>query len=115
MTEVRDPFLEALMMQSETDLAEREFTNRVMSMVEVRRRNVLIGRLAILALLVFFEIILSSPLQHSLGVIGQILDTSLVDLENEWAIMFLSPLNSVAGLIGVMLLGMHYLYRKMVR
>ena len=48
-------------------------------------------------------------------MIGQILDTSLVDLENKWAIMFLSPLNSVAGLIGVMLLGMHFLYRKMVR
>jgi hypothetical protein len=115
MTEARDPFLEALMMQSETDLEEREFTDQVMNLVEVRRRNVLIGRLAILALLVFFEIILSSPLQHSLGVIGQTLDTSLVDLENKWAIMLLSPLNSIAGLIGVMLLGMHYLYRKMVR
>ena len=115
MTEERDPFLEALMMQSETDLAEREFTNRVMGKVEVRRRNVLIGRLAILALLVFFEIVLSSPLQHSLGVIGQILNTSLVDLENQWAIMFLSPLNSVASLLGVMLLGMHFLYRKLVR
>jgi hypothetical protein len=115
MTEVRDPFLESLMKQSVTDLSEKEFTNQVMSMVEVRRRNVLIGRLAILALLVFLEIILSSPLQQSLGMIGQILDTSLIDLENKWAIMFLSPLNSVAGLIGMMLLGMHYLYRKMVR
>ena len=115
MTEVRDPFLESVMKQSVTDLSETEFTNQVMSMVEVRRRNVLIGRLAILALLVFLEIILSSPLQQSLGMIGQILDTSLIDLENKWAIMFLSPLNSIAGLIGMMLLGMHYLYRKMVR
>lgn len=115
MTELRDPFLESLILQSETDLEEKEFTNQVMSKVEVRRRNVFIGRLAILALLVSLEIILSSPLQQSLGVIGQLLDTSLIDLENKWALMLLSPINSVAGLIGMMLLGMHFLYRKVMR
>ena len=43
------------------------------------------------------------------------MSTTLVELENEWLALVVAPLNSIAGLIGMLLLGMHHLYRKMVR
>ena len=84
-------------------------------MVEKRRRNVTIGRLAIILVIVTFEFLLFAPLQNSVGVLTQVLSTTLVELENEWVALAVAPLNSIAGLIGMTFLGVHILYRRMVR
>ena len=115
MTDERDPRLESLFLQESHEVAENGFTAEVMGRVEKRRRNVLIGRLAIVALIVVLEILLNAPLQNSLGVVTQVLSTSLIDIQNEWLAVAVAPLNSVAGLIGMGLLGMHFTYRRMVR
>ena len=115
MNDVRDPLLESLFVQAERELVDEEFTARVMARVATRRRNVLLGRLAIVALLVALELLLSAPLQNSAAVITQVLSTSLVELEGGAVATVVSPINSVAGLIGMLLLGMQFLYRRMVR
>jgi len=94
---------------------EDKLTAQVMAQVATRRRNVLIGRLAIVALLVALELLLSTPLQNSAGVITQVLSTSLVELEGGAFATVASPINSIAGLIGMLLLGMQFLFRRMVR
>ena len=115
MNDERDPLLESLFAQADREPADDDFNAQVMAHVERRRRNVLLGRFAIVALLVALEALLSAPLQNSVGVFTQVLSTTLVELQNEWLALVVAPLNSIAGLIGMLLLGLHYLYRKMVR
>ncbi len=115
MNDERDPLLESLFSQAERELVEDKFTVQVMDRVKKRRRNVLIGRFAIVALIIVLELLLSAPLQNTAGVITQALSTSLIEVENEWLTLVFAPLNSVAGLIGMVLLGMQFLYRRMVR
>jgi len=115
MNDKRDPLLESLFSQAESELVEDKFTVQVMAGVKKRRRNVLIGRLAIVALLVALELLLSAPLQNTAGAITQVLDISLIEVESEWLTMVFGPLNSIAGLFGMLLLGMQFIYRRMMR
>ena len=74
-----------------------------------------IGRIAIVALLIVFELSLSAPMQHSVGIMTEALSTSLFEVNNEWLAVAVAPLNSVAGIFGILLLGLHTLYRRRVR
>lgn len=40
--------------------------------------------------------------------------TSLVPVRHEWLAFVVAPVNSIAGLLGVLLLGLHFFYRKVV-
>lgn len=115
MNDERDPLLETLIGTAERELVEDHFTDAVMTRIAGRRRNVLIGRIAIIVLLVAFEILLSAPLQNSVGEITQVLSTSLVELDDGWLATVVAPLNSTAGLIGIILVGLQFLYRRLVR
>ena len=115
MNNERDPLLESLVAKAQRELVEDQFTEKVMTGVASRRRNILIGRIAIVVLLVAFEILLSTPLQNSIGTITQILSTTLVNMDSGWLAMVVAPINSIAGLIGILLVGMQILYRRMVR
>jgi len=115
MNDKRDPLLESMFSQAERELAEERFTAQVMARVATRRRNVLIGRFAIVGLLVALEFLLSSPLQNSAGIITKVLSTTLVELGSGVVATVVAPLNSIAGLIGMLLLGMQFLYRRMMR
>lgn len=115
MSDERDPLLESLFAQTRVDVDANDFDEKVMASVERRRRNVLIGRVALLALLVAFEFLLSAPLQNSVGIAVEALSASLIDIGNEWLSVFVAPLNSIAGLLGMLFLGLHTLYRRLVR
>jgi hypothetical protein len=115
MGDERDPLLESLFAQAKFELNENDFGERVMASVEKRRRNVLIGRIGLIALLVAFDFLLSAPLQNSVGAVAEALSTSLLDISNEWLAVIVAPLNSIAGVIGMLLLGLHTLYRRIVR
>ncbi len=111
----RDPMLDALFEQTRRELVDDSFTDQVMARIEKRRRNVLLGRLSFVAALVVLELLLSSPLQNSVGMLTETLSTSLISLDNEWLSFAVAPLNSVAGLIGMLILGMQFLFRRRVR
>ena len=113
MNDERDPLLESMLMLEEGELVEDDFTQQVMTNVENRWLNVLLGRVAIVALLVLFEVLLSTPLQNSVGAMTAVLNTSLLDVHNEYIALIVAPLNSIAGLVGILLLGVHYFYRKL--
>jgi len=115
MSNERDPVLETLFAESKLEISENGFSDQVMDGVEKRRRHVFLGRIALLALLVAFELLLSEPVQNSVGAMTELLSISLFDIKTDWLAIILSPLNSVAGLIGVLLVGLLSLYRKFVR
>jgi len=115
MTDKRDPLLESLFAESKSEPVDDAFCERVMENVEKRRRNVLIGRIAIVAVLLVFELLLSAPLQNSVGILTEALSASLIEMKNGWLAVIVAPVNSVAGLVGVLFLGLHTLYRRKVR
>ncbi|MDJ0758977.1 MAG: hypothetical protein QNJ19_06225 [Woeseiaceae bacterium] len=108
----RDPALEALFQSAEEELRDDEFTSDVEQRIEKRGKRVMAGRLAAVILLVSLEVLLESPLQQSLGIAAEVLSTALIPLENEWLSFMLSPLNSIAGLVGLLLIGTQQLYRR---
>ena len=115
MNDDRDPYLESMFAQRKLDIVEGQFTNDVMRLVERRRRNVIAGRVLFIALIVVFEALLSAPLGDSLGAITQTLGMAIVPLQGGWTELLFGPLNSIAGILGVLLIGMQFLYRRLVR
>ena len=115
MNDERDPLLESLFLQAEQELADEEFTTNVMAGINRRRRGFLIGRLSIVVLLIVFELVMNTPLQNSVGMLTSTMSTTLIQLENEWLTYALGPVNSIAGVLGVTLLGMQFLFRKVLR
>ena len=114
MNNDRDPKLELLFQHAETSLVDDAFTNAVNDGLKKRRRRILLGRLAVLAAIVLLEIVLESPLKAYLGVVADVLGTPLLPVSDAWLAFIFAPINSVAGLIGILLLGLNILYRKIV-
>ena len=115
MKDERDPALESLFVQAERELIDEQFTARVMTGIDRRRRTVLIGRLSVIGLLIAFELLLNAPIQNSVGTLTGTLGSGFLQLENEWVAYALGPINSIAGLIGMTLLGLNFLFRKVLR
>lgn len=115
MSDDRDPLLESIFEQANDELNDVDFVDNVMARVARRRRNVLLGRIGLVAVLVAFEFMLSAPLQNSVGIASQALGASLLEVNNEWLGLIVAPINSVAGIIGMVLLGLHTLHRRIVR
>ena len=115
MSDERDPLLDSLFAEAANEQADDNFTAKVMLGIEKRRRKVIIGRIGIIGLLFAFEFLLSAPLQNSVGVLADTLSMSLIPIQGEWLAAAFAPLNSIAGLIGMLLRGLHTLHRRMVR
>ncbi len=115
MNDERDPLLESLFAQAESAPADDNFIADVMANINKRHRNVFIGRIAIVTLLVTFELVMASPMQNFVGSITGAMSTALVDVTNEWLSVAVAPINSVAGVMGILLLGLHTLFRRMHR
>ncbi len=108
----RDPALEALFDTAEQELRDDAFTEAVERRIDSRGKRVMGGRVAALLMLIALEVLLESPLQQSLGVVADVLSTTLIPLQSEWLAFMLSPINSIAGLIGLLLIGTQQLYRR---
>ena len=115
MTDERDPDLEVLFSQAAQQSPNGDFADRVMSQVDNRRRNILIGRLSVVVLIVSLELLLAAPFSGALGVIAEKLSEPLMNLGDSWTAQLISPLNSVAGVVGMVLLMLHFLYRRVIR
>lgn len=115
MNDERDPKLEALFRDATAESPNDEFTDKVMAGVAGRRRNVMIGRITIIALIVLLEVVLSAPVQSAVGTFVEILGTPLIELNQSLPTMILGPLNSIAGVVGGVLVLVHFLYRKLLQ
>ena len=114
MTSERDPELQSLFDAAKQDLSDAEFTSTVTARMDRRRRQVLVGRVAVVAAIVLLEIVLESPLRSSMGLAVEVLGRDLVPVGDGWLGFVLAPLNSLAGLVGMTLLGINLLFRKIV-
>jgi len=115
MNNERDPELEVLFADAAAESPNGDFTDKVMTGVAIRRRNVMFGRIAIVALIVLLEVLLSAPVQSAVGAIVEVLGTPLIEMNQSILAMMLTPVNSIAGVIGGVLLLVHFLYRRWLR
>jgi hypothetical protein len=115
MNDERDPELEVLFSRAEEESLNGDFAARVMTGVNNRSRNVYLVRFLIVILIVGLELILSTPLTGALGEVAAGLSEPLFEAGESWLAIIASPLNSVAGVIGLVLLFLHYLYRRVIR
>ncbi len=115
MTDERDPALQALFAEAEQDLPAEDFTHGVMAQVEAEGKQFahrwLLGAVVLLACAWF----LAAPVQEAVALLTQGLSVTLVDMENPFLAQVLSPVNSVAGMIGFGFLGMWAVGRRVFR
>ena len=114
MNDERDPQLEALFADAAAEPPNGDFTDKVMASVASRRRKVMIGRMAIVSLIVLLEVLLSAPVQSTVGVIVDALGTPLIEVSDPMTAMLLAPVNNVGGVLGGVLLLVHFLYRRVL-
>lgn len=112
MSTDRNPQLEALFHGDQDLPVDDCFTVAVERAIDRRRKKILLGRVLIITAIVALELALNLPVQSTLGVVAEWLETSLLPLGDGWFAMLLAPLNSVAGVVGMVLLALHYLYRR---
>lgn len=113
MTEDRDPLLQSLFTESQAVTTDDEFTESVMTKTYARRRKVIAAAVIASALLILYTLLFDAPLQEFVVLIVQFLSTELVDMGESWFALAVSPLNSVAGLMALLVKGFLILQKKL--
>lgn len=114
MTDERDPQLEALFAEAEQDLADDAFVSAITDQLSGRRRRLIAGRVIVLLLIVALEFALQSPLQQSMGIVAELLGAPVFPIEGGWLEFAFGPVNTVAGIVGTVLVMLHLLIRRIV-
>ena len=112
MTTERDALLESLFDHANENLAPDDFADRVMLRIDRARRRSLAGWAMVGLAAVVCAWMLSGPLLQAVDLGLRVLPESLFDVENQIIAMVLAPLNSVAGMVGLGVLGAWTMYRK---
>lgn len=112
MTIDRDPALQDLFSTARKELEDDAFTAEVMSRVNKLRRRMLVSWVVVGLVLAVGVGVLSGPLLVAVNLATQLLPESLIELDDRLLAQILSPVNSVAGLLGLGFLALRLLYKK---
>jgi hypothetical protein len=112
MTDERVPGLQAMFDAARKETADEAFVARVMAEVEKGQRRTVIGWIIAGLLLAPVAWWLSTPLIGMVELASQLLPDSLITVEEEWLAQLLAPVNSIAGVVGLAVLGAWLAYRK---
>jgi len=115
MTDDRDPGLQKLFDTAGQDIAPDAFTKDVMSEIDgLRRRAIIAWSLVGLALIPCMWLI-SVPVLDATHLLTEILPKNLIEVDDQLMAQLLSPVNSIAGLFGLGLLGVRAAMKKIFR
>ncbi|MGI9327055.1 MAG: hypothetical protein ACR2PZ_17690 [Pseudomonadales bacterium] len=107
----QEAWLQACFAQAETELPAQDFAETVMRRVEQHKRRKLYRRLVLgLALA-----LLLPPLRDLGLVLTQVLMVTIVELDNALVGQLLAPINSVGGLLSLVLLGLKLMHMRWFR
>jgi len=112
MTDARDPGLQAMFDSTREDAADDAFVARVMADVEKGQRRTVISWVFAGLLLAPVAWWLSTPLLGAVDLATQLLPDTLIAVEEGFLAQLLAPVNSVAGVVGLVFLGAWVAYRK---
>ncbi len=107
-----DPELQRYFDDAAEELDGEQFAERVMANIDSRRRVSVLAWTAFGLVFVACAWLLSSPLMRAVDVTTRLLPATLVDIESEWMSLLFAPVNSVAAILAVGVLGILAAYRK---
>lgn len=109
-----DPRLQALFAEAQQVFDDEAFTRAVLERIDgQRRRAILAWSLFGLAGLILLAL-LAQPVFATLTMATQLLPVSLVDIETGWLRQLASPINSVAAVIALGILGIRKFVRRVL-
>ena len=108
-TQISEQSIKSLFAAAETPLSDDLFTQSVLTEAEQLKRRLLIRRILIAVAL----FALSIPLEDYVLSLSQVLLVSLVELPDSLASQLLSPVNSVGGLLSVVVLSTKVMHKKL--
>ena len=112
MTDDRDPGLQALFDAAPRTSANSEFVAQVMADFDRQRHKTILGWIAAAVLLVPLIWWFTGPVVTTLNLAMQLMPDSLIEIETNWLAQIVAPINSVAGVAGLLFLAGWMLYRK---
>ncbi|MDP6566239.1 MAG: hypothetical protein QF578_15535 [Alphaproteobacteria bacterium] len=112
MTDDRDPALQALFAEVQQDLPADAFTAQVMSRIDRLNRRRAIAWICAGLVLAPGVWWITGPLQDAVLLLAQGLAVPLIDLENRLLADVVAPLNNVASVFALALLGLRAAYRR---
>lgn len=110
----RDPNLMALFAQAEQEIDD-SFVQDVLRQIDQERRRILIIWSVLGLFIIACLAVLAAPVFSAVNLASQLLPVSLVDIETEWVRQLVSPINSVAAVIAVLVLGIRKFFRSVFR
>ena len=105
----RDEVLFAIFANSKRELTENGFADEVLAQTDKIKRRLIIRRVLIGIVLALITV----PLEDSVLALSQFLLTSLVEFDGNLVADFLAPVNSVGGLLSIVLLAMRIFHRRL--
>ena len=103
-----DPELAQLFEQAHEPVLGDDFSQQVIKNARNKRHH----NWFIAALIMALLFVISEPLQNLGIAVSELLLVELVNMENQFAALVLAPLNSIAGVVSVVVLGMRLFYRQ---
>ena len=116
MTDDRDPTLRALFANATEDLAGEAFTAQGMAQIKLRYR-VDLAKIGIGLGVAASILLLATPLQDFVQDVTERLAplslvVSLIDVDNQYLAQMLSPVNNIAAVVALALIGLRFFYRR---
>ena len=112
MTDERNPTLQRLFRDASTDLPADAFLDQVMSQIDRARRRTLLAWCCVGIVFFAGAWLLAGPLTSVVTIAMQILPDRLVTLDDNWVSQLIAPVNSIAGVVALVFLGLRLAYRK---
>ena len=111
MSTDHDPNLMAIFAQAEQSIDDN-FVHEVMRQIDQERRRILVIWSVFGLFVLVCLALLANPVLSAVNMVSQLLPVSLVEVETGWMRQILSPINSVAAVIAVLVLGIRRFFRK---
>lgn len=115
MSTDRDQELSTLFAQAEQEFDNDAFVADVMSQIDRERRKALLVWFALGLFIVACFAALATPVIAAVNLATQLLPASLVDIQTDWVRQLVSPINSVAAIVALVVLGIMKFYRRVLR
>ena len=111
----QDQNLIALFAQAEQQYDNDDFVAGIMSQIDRERRRILLIWIVLGVFVIACVAVFAMPVISALNMATELLPVSLIDVQADWAQQLVAPINSVAAVVALALLGIIWFFRKVLR
>ncbi len=115
MSTDRDQKLTTFFVQAEQEFDNDSFAADLMSQIDRERRKTVFVWLVLALFIVGCVAALATPMIAAVSMATQLLPASLVEVQTDWIRQLVSPINSVAAAVALIVLGVMTFFRRIFR